>query len=271
MFYNKSLKFFSLIFTKNLMDNFIVIKGIKSLLVRAIFIEALATEIKKNKKNDPYLENLVSCEYNSSINAAEAYLKELKSGRIGKKLSENEFDFKVTEAYLINTVEKIFFEDQIHLNELLIRSRVLDKKGFDELLSLCIVEIKQTKDSVIDCEWLKDIKVLPERLDKLVNSIQSKFNDRIDKNLKEKKYKLKWNLEKAAVCTLFSELALEIEVANGKCAIASEPDDIVDFIVANFLDVDGNPFTFNTVKGYVLPSQKKAKRNRLDLALALKL
>jgi hypothetical protein len=153
------------------MDNFKILENTKSLLVKSIFIECIAKEIKRNEKNDPYLDNLVYCENNSYINAAETYLKELKLSSEVKNLEDEDFDFKINEIYLTNPIERAFFKDELYITELLIKKGSYEIIIFQGLIKSIISEIEILKEKILHCDWLKGINILIHHLEKVITKL----------------------------------------------------------------------------------------------------
>jgi len=79
--------------------------------------------------------------------------------------------------------------------------------------------------------------------------------------------KLKWNAGVASLCTMFYELANDYKLEKkGVSYLAATPDQLRKFILENFVDEEGNPFSETSVATYLdSRTDKKAKRNRVDI------
>jgi hypothetical protein len=79
--------------------------------------------------------------------------------------------------------------------------------------------------------------------------------------------KLRWNAGVASLCTMFYELANDYKLEKkGISYLAASPDQLKKFILANFVDEEGDSFSETSVATYLdSRADKKAKRNRIDI------
>lgn len=89
-----------------------------------------------------------------------------------------------------------------------------------------------------------------------------KSTDSSELSLK-KAYKIKWLGQKNVLGTLIYDLWKGQESSKGvytkKLIDAESKDDLISFIIDNFIDVDGNPFTYSSVSDYLSDSINKRK------------
>jgi hypothetical protein len=79
--------------------------------------------------------------------------------------------------------------------------------------------------------------------------------------------KLQWNAGVASLCTLFYELANNYKLEKkGISFLTGSQEQLTKFILANFVDEEGNTFSESSIKTYIdSRTDKKAKRNKVDI------
>lgn len=77
--------------------------------------------------------------------------------------------------------------------------------------------------------------------------------------------KIKWNGGVSALTTLFYELRLKHFGRSKTTYLEASDTQLIEFINNNFVDDKGEPFDGNSVKRYINSSDKKAKRNKIEL------
>lgn len=75
-----------------------------------------------------------------------------------------------------------------------------------------------------------------------------------------------WNAGPTILGTLFHELRHTYKTKEGKPFLDATPQQLEDFILAHFLDEEGNSFSQASIKTFLDPKKKKAKRDKVDLS-----
>lgn len=88
----------------------------------------------------------------------------------------------------------------------------------------------------------------------------------IDKLIILSTIKIKWNAGPTSLATLFSELT-KLTISKGDPYISSTPEELINFILSNFIGKEGEVFDKDTLGKYLLniETKKEAKRDKVDL------
>jgi len=150
----------------------------------------------------------------------------------------------------------------------------LDKKGEGTFISLIIKSIDELLSQIpLYPDAAKD-PVIANTLNELKASLQRKYSVNAITSTPISvttssaiEPRLKWNAGVASLCTMFYELANDYKLEKKGISYLSAPtDQLKKFLLANFVDEEGNPFSETSVTTYLdSRAYKKAKRNRVDI------
>ncbi|MCX6204880.1 MAG: hypothetical protein NTZ19_01340 [Bacteroidetes bacterium] len=93
----------------------------------------------------------------------------------------------------------------------------------------------------------------------------------IEKPIITSSSKIKWNAGPTPLATMFSELTM-LTTPKGDPYISSTPEELINFILSNFIGKEGEVFDKGTLGKYLLniETKKEAKRDKVDLSKILR-
>lgn len=87
----------------------------------------------------------------------------------------------------------------------------------------------------------------------------------INNNLNSANKRLTWGGPIGVLGTLFHDLSNRRAGSTKRVFIEDSKEDVINFILNNFMDKDGNPLEEKTIRTYIEPSGKKAVKDRINL------
>lgn len=197
---------------------------------------------------EEYIDHYVYDDMHQQMMLDREYFKHF----IAKFLTEKKVEIlSAIDLHLLNNHEEKLSNNFVNHISNTIEDLILQGKQYSDYTKYPVIE-----------EVLTDLRASLQRkysINKTASTSVVTFNGKNDK--------LQWSAGVASLCTLFYELANDYKMEKkGISFIAASPDQLKKFILTNFVDEEGNPFSETSIATYLdSRTDKKAKRNKVDI------
>jgi len=213
--------------------------------------------------NDWYLQEYNPDQWNAVLSGYDKF--EIPLSR-WYKYAETNAKFKKT---AIEHLEKSYVNgDWNSLNNELEELRRSDPNKLKEMVKQISLDVAQMTLRISKRDYFAPIQSevtnLLERIETHCLELADIYLEKKIRSSTSKTATLRWHGGVGTLCTLFCDIR-DAKLENDKIYLSATNNQIVDFIVNNFVDDKGEPFERLSVQTYIYKDDKYVKKNRIDI------